>query len=32
MHAGLFEMGVKRDGRKSAREGQRLGDGSVPFF
>lgn len=32
MHAGLFEMGVKRDGRKAAREGQRLGDGSVPFF
>lgn len=32
MHACLFEIGVKRDGRKAAEEGQQLGDGSVPFF
>lgn len=28
----MFEIGVKRDGRKTAEEGQRLGDGFVPLF
>lgn len=27
----LFEIGVKRDGRKAVKEGQRLCDSSVPF-
>ena len=28
----MFEIGVKRDGRKAAEEGQQLGEGSVPFL
>lgn len=28
----LFEIGVKRDGRKAVKEGQQHGDSSVPFW
>lgn len=28
----LFEIGVKRDGRKAEKEGQRLGDSCIPFL